>query len=166
MTTSWSAITSHDIAERRAAGRRRINAQRHYRAERRRAQVLQMVMERGGLEHGIRAEIARQIGVSRSTVSRDIKATLYAPREPRRSDHGPTTTALIAALEPLGGRLSAQACECGPESLEEPRHALGHTLRMTAETLDAVEMGTLALPTEDVRSLERMRDRIVELLCR
>ncbi|HXY27132.1 MAG TPA: HTH domain-containing protein [Acidimicrobiales bacterium] len=122
-----------------------------------------MVVERGGLGHGIRAEIARELGVSRSTISRDITATICAPREPRPKALHPTAAELIAVLGPLGERLAAQDCECGPQHLEEPRHALGHVLKFAAETLDAVEEGKLDLPPEDVRLLEGLRDRIVAL---
>lgn len=166
MTTSWTNLVSHDEAARRAAGRRRINAQRRHRANVRRAKVVQMVEERGGLEHGTRAEIARELGVSRSTVSRDVAAVFYAPREPRPKDPGPTGAEVIATLGPLGERLAAEDCECGPEDREEPRHALGHVLKLVAEALDAVEEGRLTLPPEDVGLLELVRDRVVEALLR
>ncbi len=166
MTGSWTTLVSSDEAARRAAGRRRINAERHRRAELRRDQVVRMVIERGGLEHGIRAAIARELGVSRSTISRDIAATIYAPREPRPKDPGPAPAELIAALGPLGERLAAQDCECGSEDREEPRHALGHVLKLAAETLDAMEEGRLTLPPEEVRLLERIRDQVIDLLRR
>ena len=45
-----------------------------------------MVVERGGLQHGIRTEIARELEVSRSTISRDITAIICTPRESRPKD--------------------------------------------------------------------------------
>ena len=125
-----------------------------------------MVEERGGLEHGTRAQIAREVGVSRSTVSRDVTALFYAAREPRPKALGPTAAELIAALGPLGERLAAEDCECGEGDLEEPRHALGHVLQLAAEALDAVKEGTLSLRPEDIGLLEWVRDRVVGLLRR
>jgi hypothetical protein len=107
----------------------------------------------------------RALGVSRSTVSRDIAAWYYAPREPRPSGGELSAKELIASLEPLGERLAAQDCQCDGD-LEEPRHALGHVLKQVAETLDAVEDGRLSLPVEDVRVLRRVRDETVSLLRR
>jgi hypothetical protein len=124
-----------------------------------------MVEERGGLKHGIRAEIARELGVSRSTVSRDIAARYYAPREPRPSGGELSAKELIASLGPFGEQLAARDCQCEGE-VEEPRHALGHVVKQVAETLDAVEDGRLSLPVEDVRVLKRVRDGTVSLLRR
>ena len=84
-----------------------------------------MVIERGGLEHGMRAEIARELNVSRSTISRDIASSLCLPRESPPKDPGPTAAQVIGALEPLGLSLAARDCECGSDEHEEPRHSLG-----------------------------------------
>ena len=80
MTISWTRVVPHDQATRRAAGRRQINAQRHREAERRRDVVVRMVGVYG-LEHGVRQRIANELGVHRSTISRDIRAVLYLPPE-------------------------------------------------------------------------------------
>jgi hypothetical protein len=166
MTTSWTKLVSSDEAARRAAGRRHYNAHRHYQAMRRRGRVLQLVEDRGGLCHGVRAAVARELGVSRSTVSRDVAWLYYAPRELRPGPPGPSAAKLIALLEPLGERLAAADCRCGEDDLDEPRHALGHVLKVTAETLDAMEEGTLILDAEDVARLQRLRDQVIQLLRR
>jgi hypothetical protein len=94
-----------------------------------------------GLDHGVRAEIAREIGVSRSTISRDITAAICIPREPLPKDPRPTAAELIADLGPLGERLAVEDCECGPDELAEPRHGLSHVLKLCAQALDSVEEG-------------------------
>jgi hypothetical protein len=56
-----------------AAARRRWNAVRRFLADQRRRQVLELLIELGGLEWGAQAEIARQLHVHRSTISKDLK---------------------------------------------------------------------------------------------
>jgi hypothetical protein len=95
--------------------------------------------------------------VSPSTISRDIAAAIYLPREKASQRSSPTTTELLAVLSQLGYSLSALECEC-EGSLEEPRHSLCYTLRFVGETLDLVEEGRLEEVTpEDVASLKRIR---------
>ena len=75
MTEAWSAGTSWDEISKRAAGRRRYNAVRQFRAADRRAAVARLLFVQGALtEHGTQARLARQLGVSRSTICRDIAA--------------------------------------------------------------------------------------------
>jgi hypothetical protein len=69
----WSEPTSDDEAHARAAGRRRHNALRRFRAQLRRVQVLNLAGELGGFHHGVQAEIARALGVSKATISRDLQ---------------------------------------------------------------------------------------------
>jgi hypothetical protein len=56
-----------------ARGRRRYNAVRKQQAEIRRVEVERLVYE-FGWKHGMQARIARHLGVSEATVSRDMKA--------------------------------------------------------------------------------------------
>jgi hypothetical protein len=76
---TWSRATSDDEAHRRAAGRNRYNFHRRVGAHLRRQQVIELwgeLNQRGGLglyEHGAKAEIARQLGVNRSTITRDLQ---------------------------------------------------------------------------------------------
>jgi hypothetical protein len=169
MTTSWSALTSHDEAARRAAGRRHYNAWRHSQKVRRQVKVMQIVTSRGWPEHGARAAIARDLGVSRSTISRDIKELYYAPPEtPSPQARTKMTKAqLIAVVKPLAKRLTSEDCDCPQdEQKDEPRHELGHVLKFCAEVLDLADKGKINVSPADVRLMERTRDGIVELLRR
>src|SRR5262245_62167360 len=70
---SWSDLTGWDEVCQRAAGRRHYNSVRRFRAIIRRSKVARLLHVQGGLtERGTQANLARQLGVSRSTVCRDI----------------------------------------------------------------------------------------------
>ena|SRR5436190_1482621 len=73
---NWSAPISHDEVCRRAGGRNRYNAWRRFVAlDRRIFQVAPLLKGRWFLHiPGLQAKIAREIGVSESTISRDIQA--------------------------------------------------------------------------------------------
>jgi DNA-binding transcriptional regulator LsrR (DeoR family) len=58
-----------------AGGRRRYNAERQVRRELRRGQVADMLLQLGWFR-GVQTQIARELGVSRSVVSRDFAALL------------------------------------------------------------------------------------------
>jgi hypothetical protein len=74
---AWSAPTTHEEVARRCAGRRHYNAHRQILAAYRRTRVAKLLMAQGSMfEHGVQAAIARQLGVSRSTVCRDVAALL------------------------------------------------------------------------------------------
>ena len=73
MCKSWRRETDWDTVCRRAAGRRHYNALRQFHAALRRAEVERMWIE-AGCAYGARARIARAIGVSEATISRDIRA--------------------------------------------------------------------------------------------
>ena len=93
----WSDTAPWDEVRQRAAGRRHYNAVRRFRAlfRRRRLAALMLVHGRlrvtvkGGLTNrGVQARLARELGVSRSTICRDLAFLL---REARASaDAGPT----------------------------------------------------------------------------
>lgn len=57
---------------RRAGGRRRYNIRRQRAAFERRATVARLLVEYGRNKRGTRARIARELGVSEATISRDI----------------------------------------------------------------------------------------------
>jgi DNA-binding NarL/FixJ family response regulator len=94
--TFWSQPTSWAEVKRRAVGRYKYNAVRQVRAALRRRNVLQLLGERGWT-YGSQAAIARQLGVSEATISRDLARILplmqecaacggLAPREWWRED--------------------------------------------------------------------------------
>jgi hypothetical protein len=145
----------------RTGGRRRINAQRHREAERRRDVVVGMVAVYD-LEHGVRQRIAKVLGVHPSTVSRDIKAALYLLRETLPPTPYTPNTAWIRVLESLGARLAAEDCHC--EGRTEPRHSLGHVMKFTAQTLDAAEKGEVQLPEGGEKMFRRVRNLLAAML--
>jgi hypothetical protein len=115
------------------------------------------------MERGIRTRIAKELGVSRSTVSRDIAAVLYVHSQPPPPPARPPSNAeWIRTLEPLGERLAAEECVCG--DTEEPRHRLGHVLKMVAEALDGIERGRITVPDDAKAVFSRVRDVLVRLL--
>ena len=69
----WSEPTSHEIVSRRAGGRRRYNSERKLAAAERRQQV-EALMVCYWNRSDFLASIARVLGVSVSTVSRDLEA--------------------------------------------------------------------------------------------
>ena len=74
-TSDWSRNTRWDEVCRRASGRRRYNAVRRLHAELRRNAIIKRAWELGTWlrERGFQAALARQFGVNRSTISRDVK---------------------------------------------------------------------------------------------
>lgn len=82
LATSWKKPTSPDEAARRAAGRRRFNAERQALAKKRRDEIKELIGEKGivlcgiGYGRGKGAMLANHFGVDRSTVSRDLAALM------------------------------------------------------------------------------------------
>lgn len=72
----WSAPTTPDVAHRRAGGRRRYNSVRQLEAHLRRQEVAHGLREYGWV-HGVQARLARELGVSESTISRDVAWLMY-----------------------------------------------------------------------------------------
>lgn len=75
--SSWSNPTSDDEAARRAAGRARYNSVRQLNAMVRRGMLVddwrQMARNGGSLfDYGARARLAKEFGVHRSTITRDL----------------------------------------------------------------------------------------------
>lgn len=69
---NWSAKTDFDAVCKRAAGRRRYNAKRRAEARERYLQVVEAIMPTGGRKRGTQAQLARVLGVHRSTICRDV----------------------------------------------------------------------------------------------
>jgi hypothetical protein len=75
----WSLPVSNDEAYRRASGRRRYNAHRQLQAAARRDHLIYLwsaSLDDGGpglFGWGVKAAMARELGVSRSTVTRDFQ---------------------------------------------------------------------------------------------
>jgi hypothetical protein len=76
----WSTRTTWNEVQRRAAGRNRINAVRRLRAVLRRGEVVQLLKTFRVFNRGSQAEIARRLGVSEATISRDVKLLLFSSR--------------------------------------------------------------------------------------
>jgi hypothetical protein len=79
---AWARPTSDAAAWARAGGCRRHTATRRARAELRRAEVVRLLGTLGW-RHGTQAVIARRLGVSEATISRDPTA-LFLSSRPRR----------------------------------------------------------------------------------
>src|SRR5262249_31394405 len=70
----WGAYTTPEVVAKRAAGRRAYNRRRQWQAMLRRLQIRRILFVQGrALEPGIQAKLARQLGVDRSVVCRDIQ---------------------------------------------------------------------------------------------
>jgi len=72
----WHAETDTETINRRAGGRRRYNAWRGFKRAHRHRLVVQLLRQYGMLKHGVNARIARELGVSKSTITRDVQALL------------------------------------------------------------------------------------------
>jgi hypothetical protein len=73
VSNGWSEWVSDCEAAARAGGRRKYNAVRRDRARFRRIEVVKRVLS-DGWTYGIQARIALDLGVSHSTICRDLKA--------------------------------------------------------------------------------------------
>lgn len=79
MSAEWSRPVSAEEAYRRAAGRRALNARRQFAAAERQVEVARRLAQYV-LRHGVRARIAREVGVHPSTIGRDFQR-LFESRE-------------------------------------------------------------------------------------
>jgi hypothetical protein len=73
--TFWSELTTWEEVKRRAGGRAKYNALRQFGAAMRRRQVLHLLGELGWT-YGVQATMARRLGVSEATISRDMAQLL------------------------------------------------------------------------------------------
>jgi transcriptional antiterminator len=70
---TWSERTDFNAVCRRAGGRRGYNYRRQFCAEYRRLQLSQLWDKNPPLMRGMQSRLAEELGVSRSTISRDLK---------------------------------------------------------------------------------------------
>lgn len=75
-SNGWSAHRPSSEVYRRAGGRRGYNKLRQIRATDRRIQIAHRIVAGGGFYRGLQSQLARELDVDRSTVSRDITAIL------------------------------------------------------------------------------------------
>jgi hypothetical protein len=84
-TKDWSEWTDSRAVYRRAGGRRRYNAIRRLRAECRRVKLARLCLkyypDYPPLARGLQTRLAAELGVSRSTISRDL-AYLFRRHNP------------------------------------------------------------------------------------
>jgi hypothetical protein len=73
--TSWSQPTTWAEVTRRAAGRYKYNSLRRFQAQLRRREVLQL-LHRWGWGAGVQSQIARRLGVHKSTICRDLRVLM------------------------------------------------------------------------------------------
>jgi hypothetical protein len=76
---NWRPTTWEEVCK-RAAGRCRYNACRRVRALCRRLEVCRRLGKYGMTDRGVQARIARELGVSRSTVCSDMRALIKRGR--------------------------------------------------------------------------------------
>ena len=75
--SQWSQKVTWDEVCKRASGRRAYNQQRRHVMKARRHQVGTLLAQYGPWDRGTQARIARELGVSRATISRDVDAILH-----------------------------------------------------------------------------------------
>ena len=78
MPNVWSAPTSWTEVCQRANGRRKYQSIRRLQARLRRQQIARH-LRREGLSYGVQARLARTLGVSKATISSDVRAILAMP---------------------------------------------------------------------------------------
>jgi hypothetical protein len=140
----WSAPTSTDEAHARAAGRRRYNGVRQAQAQLRRALVLHLVIDYGGLHRGVQAKIARDLGVSEATISRDLRGILAPTKRAR------------CPLCGCGGHLDTTLRLEGPEPPSGLLDDLDSLKRELLDGLDqapTIDLDSLLTPTDDLDDL-------------
>ncbi len=74
ITAAWKARCDWSVVCRRASGRRRYNAARKRLRDLRRVRIIcDLPFDKRG-RRGVQAQLARELGVSPATISRDFKA--------------------------------------------------------------------------------------------
>ncbi len=81
MTMAWGDNTDFATVCRRAGGRRAYNCLRRFRQLRRRRRVEELRYDYGPFARGVVTRIAKELGVSKSTISRDLQAIFARYRE-------------------------------------------------------------------------------------
>src|SRR5687768_223362 len=117
MTSAWNQHTSFDAVCRRAGGRRHYNAVRRLKRDQRLNRVVELIGTYGLVKHGARARIARESGVHKSTITRDLQAILAKHREFTQTDEVKRRAACRAFLEAEASRAeqSDSADQSGPQ---------------------------------------------------
>lgn len=87
---AWRGYTTWDTVCRRASGRRAYNRGRQIRAEWRRTELARLLAEMGAPRRGVHTELARRLGVSPATISRDRQKLLAEWRAAHLSLPGPS----------------------------------------------------------------------------
>src|SRR5262249_44810234 len=82
----WSNYQNQDVVNRRAGGRRRVNAERKARAWKRRKEIKELIggnfiLLGSSYARGLETKLAAHFGVHRSTICRDKEALLAEWRE-------------------------------------------------------------------------------------
>jgi predicted transcriptional regulator len=113
----WRWYTDPGTVCRRAGGRRRYNAQRQRAMLVRRLKVLALALELGH-GRGVQAEIARLLGVSQATISRDLAAARRFPA--RRNDD---LTAADAAIRAAAAKAASTPADVEREVVAIERRA-------------------------------------------
>jgi hypothetical protein len=132
VSNNWSAPTSLDEVRRRAGGRRHYNAWRQHLALFRRCKVSRLLGRYKLFERGTVTAIARELGVSVATVSRDLQAML---REHQPCPHcgafpilgpDPEETAWVDRVlddtgpaGPAGPPLAGEGAQASPSATDE-----------------------------------------------
>jgi len=99
---SWGNFQNQDIVNRRAGGRRRINAERKARAWERREKIKELIggqflLLGSGYAWGLEIALAQYFGVHRSTISRDKEALLAEWRKDRNEKNWKLERKLLRA---------------------------------------------------------------------
>jgi predicted DNA-binding protein len=78
MLNTWGARTTWDEVCRRASARRKYHSLRRFRRRWRRLLVSRQ-LRREGFGYGVKARLARTLGVSKATITNDVRAILATP---------------------------------------------------------------------------------------
>jgi hypothetical protein len=123
---NWSSYQDRNSVNRRAGGRRRINAERKARAWKRREEIKELI---GGnflllgtsFARGLEATLAEYFGVHRSTISRDKEAMLVEWRKdhvcPKCGAGSSISLKALARLAKLGLDVGCTANGCARKSV-------------------------------------------------
>lgn len=116
----------------------------------------------------MQAKIARELGVHRSTVGRDLKVALRRLNDipdPPRPERHETTAQFIKALEPLMERATPAECDCGEEERDtHPKHELLHLLDTVGGIVTAIDFGELEGTEEDREVALGIAERLAALV--
>jgi len=133
---SWSTPTDPDNAARRAGGRRRYHKQRQTARAARRFDLV-LLLARYPFGYGLQALLARELGVSEATISRDMAAlghnwTQEAPRQRERQQQRD---------QRLGRRVAQWEAEEAATARQEARQQAEH--ERTIEALASLDSDAL-----------------------